>query len=81
MQTDFLVFCDTKLGDKGFETQSVPAPGTGFHGAVCPCWVSIHVIASQGAVPEGCGRILLQPLGRDPHGQAGCCLVGAVRPP
>jgi len=41
---------------------------------------SINAIPSPGAVAERYERILLQPLGRDPHGRAERCLVAAVRP-
>jgi len=66
---------------QGSKIQSVPAPRTAFHGTVCPCCLSIHIIQRPGAVAERYERILLQPLGRDPHGRAGCCLVAAVGPP
>ncbi|MCF8146841.1 MAG: hypothetical protein K9N21_23285, partial [Deltaproteobacteria bacterium] len=67
---------------------SVPAPSTAFYGTVCPCCLSVNIIRSPGAAAERYDRILLQLLGRDPHGRperfwdlGETCLVAAVRPP
>jgi len=46
-----------------------------------PCCLCINGIPNPGAVAERYERILLQLLGRDPHGRPGRCLVAAVRPP